>query len=137
MARITGKNGQVKLGGTVIASIDDWTIDAKIPVADATAMGDQFHVKLSLIREWSATMKLKWEPGVASNFAVFGSAFALATTDGGNQSGKVTLDFYPDAGATEKFSGDAFIDFALKAPVGGVVESDCKAVGTGALTHTP
>lgn len=137
MSRLTGKNGTIKIGGTVVASIDDWTVDAKVPVADLTAMGDQFKVKGSLIREWTATAKAKWEPGVASNLALFASGFALATTDGGFQSGKVTVDFFPDAAATEKFSGDAFItSFNLKTPVGGPVEASVNFEGTGALTHT-
>jgi len=134
MARISGKNGQLKLDGSVIASIFDWKLDAKIPLADSTAMQDQYHQKLSLIREWAGSAEFRWEPGV--NASLFTSTFAAATTDGGHQSGKVTLDLYPDENATEKFTGDAFCDFSLKVPHAGVVDGTVTFTGTGSLVRT-
>lgn len=137
MARITGKNGKITLGGVQIATIDEWAIDAKIPTADLTAMGDSFKSKGSLIREWSATFKAKWDSTLSSVTNLFDSAFAAATTSGGPTAGKVTLVFYPDAAASEAYTGDAFVDFSLKVPVGGAVQADCKAQGTGSLVRTP
>lgn len=134
MARITGKNGQIKVGGNVIAIITDWSLDAKIPLADATAMGDQFAVKLSLIREWSGQVK-----GVYGNAAEqidILNSFLNATTDGGPTSGQVTLDLYPDAAATEKFSGNVYMDFALTVDKAKSNEFTAKFTGNGTLTHT-
>lgn len=134
MARITGKNGQIKIGGTVVASIFDWTLEAKIPVADATAMRDDYKTKLSLIREWAGTAQARWEPGV--NNELFTSTFANATTDGGHQSGKITLDLYPDENSNEKFSGDAFADFDIKVGFDKEVDASIKFTGTGSLIRT-
>lgn len=135
MARITGKNGTIKIGGTVVAMIQDWSLDAKIPLADATSMGDQFAEKRSLIREWSGQIKGVY--GNADEQTLIRSSFFGATTDGGGTSGKVTLDLYPDAAATEKFSGDVYIDFALSVDKAKANEFTAKFTGTGALTRTP
>jgi hypothetical protein len=135
MSRITGKNGQLKIGGSVIASITAWSINAKIPVAKATAMMDQFAVNLSLIREWTADVEGIWE-SAGANTAVF-DAFVAATTDGGHQSGKITVDFYPDENETEKWTGDVFADFDIKVGHDKTVMFTGKLTGTGSLVRTP
>ena len=136
MARITGKNGQVKQGATVIANITDWSLDAKIPTADATAMGDAFATKLSLIRDWSGQIKGNYGNAEEATLLLDSSFFA-ATTSGGATSGKVTVSLYPDAAATECFTGDCYIDFALSADKAKTNEFTAKLTGTGTLTHTP
>ena len=98
-------------------------------------MGDQFRPQYSLIREWDATAELRWES--AGGNTAFWDAFVAATTDGGSQSGKVTVEFFPDASTTEKFTGDAFADFALKTPHDGMVEGSVTLKGTGSLVRTP
>lgn len=135
MARITGKNGRIKIGGSVVASIDNWTLDAKVPTVDLTAMGDQFKEHGSVIREWTASVDGKWESGGA-NTAVW-DAFVAATTDGGPTSGKITVDLYPDFAQTEKWTGDAFADFNIKVGFDKAVTFSGKLTGTGSLTRTP
>lgn len=134
MARITGKNGQVKVGGSVIAIITDWAIDLKIPIADATAMGDQFAQKLSLIREWSGTISGHY--GNAAEQVAILNSFLNATVDGGATSGSIAVDLYPDAAATEKFSGNVYADFSLKVAKDKTNEFTAKITGNGTLTHT-
>ncbi len=136
MARITGKNGQIKIGGSVIATITNWTLDAKIPLADATAMGDQFWQKLSLIREWSGDVKGVY--GNAAEQISILNSFLNATTDGGPTSGSVTIALYPDATspATENFSGSCYMDFSTGADKSKTNEFTAKFTGTGTLTHT-
>lgn len=135
MARISGKNGQLKVGGVTVASISAWTLDAKVPVMDATAMMDAFKLNLSGIREWAATVEGRWESGGA-NTDIWDS-FDTATTSGGSQSGLITVELYPDAATTEKWSGDAFADFTIKTGHDKVVEFTGKLTGTGSLTRTP
>lgn len=134
MARITGKNGTVKVGSTTIAFITDWSIDAKIPIADATAMGDAFAQKLSLIREWSG--QIKGHYGNAAEQITLLNSFLNATTSGGATSGVVTLHLFLDAAATEEFTGDAYVDFSVSADKSKPNEFSAKFTGTGTLTHT-
>lgn len=134
MARLTGKNGQIKVGGNVIASISDWSLDMKVPTADATAMADPFASKLSLIREWSGTIKGPYD-NAAAHIAILNS-FINATTSGGATSGSITVDLYPDASTLEKWSGDCYVDFSLVVDKSKVNEFTAKITGTGALTHT-
>jgi hypothetical protein len=134
MARITGKNGTIKIGSTPIANITDWSLDAKIPLADATAMQDAFATKLSLIREWSGTVKGIY--GNAAEAVDILNSFLNATTSGGPTSGKVTVHLMPDAAGTEDFYGDCYMDFALSVDKGKANEFTAKFTGTGALSHT-
>lgn len=134
MARITGKNGQVKVGGSVIAIITDWSIDLKIPLADVTAMQDQFAQKASLIREWSGQIKGVY--GSAAEQVAILNSFLNATTDGGATSGQIAVDLYPDGAATEKFSGNVYADFALSVDKAKANEFTAKITGNGTLTHT-
>lgn len=133
--RITGKNGQIKIGSTVIADITDWTLDLKIPLADATAMRDAFKKNLSLIREWSGTVKGFY--GNASEQTLTLGSFLAATTSGGATSGAVTLVLMPDAAATEQFSGSAYLDFTIGVDKSKTDEFTAKFTGTDAITYTP
>lgn len=134
MARITGKNGQIKIGSTVVAGITDWSIDLKIPIADATAMGDVMASKLALIREWSGQVKGVY--GNASEQTLILSSWVAATTSGGSTGGQVTLVLYPDAATAENWSGAAYLDFALNVDKAKTNEFTAKAAGTGTLTYT-
>ncbi len=136
MARITGKNGTVKQGSTTIAFITDWSIDAKIPVADATAMGDQFAQKLSLIRDWSGTIKGHYGNAAEATLLVDSSFFA-ATTDGGATSGAVTVHLKPDSATNEDYYGSCYIDFSVSVDKSKANEFTAKITGTDTLTHTP
>lgn len=133
--RITGKNGSIKVGGSTIAIISDWSLDAKIPLADATAMGDQFKQQLSLIREWSGQVKGYY--GSAAEQVAILNSFLNATTDGGATSGQVAIELYPDAAGTEKFAGNVYMDFSLSVDKAKTNEFTSKFMGNGTLTHTP
>lgn len=135
MARITGKNGSLKIGANVVAAITDWALDAKVPTADATAMGDQFDVKLSLIRGWSGSFKGMY--GNAGEQIDALNSFFNATTDGGATSGKVTISLYPDAAATEVWVGDCYIETNLTVDKSKANSGSWKFTGTGALVRTP
>lgn len=133
--RITGKNGQIKVGGNVIASISDWALDLKIPLADATAMGDQFKTNLSLIREWTGSVTGHFDNAGAQQAIL--DSFLDATTDGGPTSGQVALELFPDAAAVEKFAGNAYLDFSLKVAKDKSNEFTAKVTGNGAIAYTP
>lgn len=125
--RITGKQGKVTTGASpaIVASISNWAIDAKLPTVDATAMGDSFHQKLGLIRDWTATVEGYWEQG-STNTQFF---------DIWNGAAKVQCEFFPDQSTTEKWVGEAFANFNLKAAHDGVVAFSATLEGTGALTR--
>lgn len=135
MARITGKNGQIKIGSTVVAMITDWSLDLKIPIADATAMGDTFQNKLALIREWSGQVKGIY--GNASEQTLLLSSWVAATTAGGSTGGQVTLVLYPDAATAENWSGAVYIDMNISVDKAKTDEFAAKFTGTGTLTYTP
>ncbi len=97
-------------------------------------MGDAFVHKLSLIREWSGTVKGQY--GNAAEAILILDSFINATTSGGAQSGSVTLVLYPDAATAENWSGTVFLDFALTVDKAKANEFSAKFTGTDTLTYT-
>jgi len=127
MARITGKDGKVKLGGVEVARITNWSIDTKIDIVDATAMQDAWHQKLSTFKSWTGSVEGVWENDGSNK--QFWDTFLTAAT--------ATLELYPVGTATEKWSGSAFCDFSIKVAKDAVVMFTARVEGTDALTRTP
>jgi hypothetical protein len=125
MPRITGKSGKITVGGVEVGTMIEWAIDAKTDVVDATAFQDTWHQKLGTFLSWTGSCSGRW----------LGSANSFWTTFLTGAVG--TVQFFPVAGATENFNGDAFLDFSIKVAKDGVVDFTCKVEGTGTLTHTP
>lgn len=123
--RITGKSGKVKLASTEVIDIVNWTLDGKLDDVDATVMQDTWKNFLGTFLSWEATAEAVWEPGVNT---AFWDQFILATA--------ATVDLFPVAANTEKWSGSAFISFGEKVSKDGVVMQMIKFRGTGTLTHT-
>lgn len=105
----------------VVADMYDWTVDAKIDVADATAFQDQFHTKLSSFRGWVAKASAYHRSDFW--FPLFSAAKPCY------------VKLYPDASTTDYFVGNGFVSFGEKAPAGGVVVDSVSIEGTGALLH--
>jgi len=126
-ARLTGKTGAVKVGGTIVASLDNWDINTKLDTVDSTAFSDIWHQLLATFIGWSGSVSGKWEAGGTND------AFWLAVISGAY----VSLDLYPDIGTTEKYTGNAFCDFNIKVAHNGVVTFTAAVTGTGTLVRTP
>ncbi len=128
MSRITGKEGKVSLDGNIVASTNSWVLDAKLDTVDVTAFSDVYRQNLSTFKSWTGTVEGHWEDaGGNTDFY-----------DVLNGTDPVTIELFPVAGGTEKFSGSAFItSFSLKTPHDGAVDFSATFVGTGTLTRTP
>ena len=127
MARITGKTGAVKIGGVVVASLNAWDLNIKLDTVDVTCFSDIWHILLSTFLGWTGTVSGVWM-SAAGNID-----FWTAVTSGA----VVTLDFYPDIGTTEKWSGTAFCDFNIKVDAKGAITFTATVNGTSTLTRTP
>lgn len=102
-----------------VADIYNWTAEAKIDLVDATAFQDQYKFKLSSFRGWTAMAE-----------AYHRSDFWFPLWSAAKP---CYIKLYPDAGGTEYFIGNGFVDFAEKAPSTGAVADSVKIEGTGAL----
>jgi len=104
-----------------VGDMFNWTIDAKLDVIPVTAFQDQFREQLSGFRNWA---------GTAEGYHVSGfwfSAFNLAKP--------FYLEFYPDAGALERFVGAAFVDLGTKVTFDAAVTESLTFNGTGELAR--
>lgn len=103
-----------------VGDIFNWSLDAKVDTVDATAFQDSFHTKLSSFRGWNAT---------AEGYHVNGYWFSAFS---GNE---FYVEFYPDAAATERWVGAAFISFGEKVKFDAAVTEHMAIDGTGALVR--
>ncbi len=103
------------------ADLYDWTVDGKIDTVDVTAFQDAYHTKLSSFRGWTGTAQSYNRSDLW--FPLFNAAKASY------------VEFWADAGGTERFVGAAFLSMNKKAPMGGAVSEAVTIEGTGPLVR--
>lgn len=126
-----GASDVLKINGIEYMSLQqvgdmfDWSLDLKVGTVDATAFMDQFAVKLSAIRSWTAT---------ASGYHVSSfwyDAFAASPN------AEFYIALYPDGAlaSNERFIGAGTIDFMLDVKKDAAVTEKMTVTGTGAIVR--
>jgi predicted secreted protein len=123
MARYTGKNGKVTVGGGEVAQMMNWKIDSTVDVVDATAMQDTWRQKLPTFMSWKGSAEFRWTAD-----ATLWTTFLTAAS--------VALVFYFDKNVAHYFSGSAFVNFSFNTPFDNVVTYSCPFEGTDTLSYT-
>ena len=137
MARIHGKNGQVKMDPTgaggatlvVVADVSEWTLDASKARVEVTAFGETNKQRVAGLPDFSGTLAGWWNDASAIKFftAVLGDV-------------AVKLNLIPDKNtATTFFEGLANLDGSVNCSATGAVSIAGKwdAAGNWTITHTP
>lgn len=91
MAKIAGRDGQLKSGATLIAHVRNWTINETSPQIDLTAMGDSFADQTAGLPSISGQMQLWWDNAADAGQATLDNAseFTLEVHPEGDSSGNV------------------------------------------------
>lgn len=122
MARIHGKNGQVKMdpaGGSsvvTVADINGWTIDMSKDRVDVTSFGDTNKQKVVGLPDFSGTINFRWSTASSPTlFAVILGSVAPF------------LHLIPNIlEPTYLFKGLAYLDGSLSVDSNGAVTGACK-----------
>lgn len=125
MAVHHGKNGKVKLGANVVASVTRWSLNQSVPVADTTAMGDTATTHIPGIPSWTARVEGNYDPADTNG--------QVALTIGAS----VSLKLYSDGDASGKkyWTGTATVSgISREVPMGDRVTFSIDLTGNGALT---
>lgn len=123
MTRYIGNEGQVSLGGSIVASIVDFNINEAASDVDTTACGDPAMTHAMDIPSWDGTIKMNHEHDGQAHELRAGASLAFIGYTQGNQSGRIML------------SGTVSITaVGMQVTRGSVVTQEYTIKGNGALT---
>jgi hypothetical protein len=88
MARHSGKNGVVKLGGDAVVALTGWDIEESVSTTETTACGDTSKQHDSLIPGWSGSIKMNADHGADGHNLRAGASLAFEGYTEGDASGK-------------------------------------------------
>jgi hypothetical protein len=123
MARHTGKNGVVKVGGTAVDSLVGFDITEQVKVEDTTAALDDWEDHETTTKSWSGSVTLRASHGADGQTLRAGDLIAFEGYTESDATGKTYL------------SGNATVaDHALTHSYDSVVERKYSITGKGALS---
>lgn len=104
MATHHGREGTVKVGANLVASVSSWTYDESIDQVEATALGDVAKSYVSGLPDGSGSLTCFWEEDDTNGQQVLEDAKTSGTP--------VTLNIYPEGEETGDifYSGDVTIE---------------------------
>lgn len=125
MATYTGKQGSIKVGGTAVAEVSDFTLNISAETVDDTVKGDDWRTKKATFKTWGGSLKTQWDP-----------------TDSGQGNidvgSTVAVELYPGDATTGEtyYSGNAIItEMEISSELDGMVEAAASFEGSGACTE--
>jgi hypothetical protein len=122
--RYHGKTGSVKIGGTLVASLNKWTLNAATDKADVTSFGDTNKQYVVGLKDVKGSIGGFFDD---SDDALFDAA------DGGVP---VQLDLAPVTSlSTLHWSGPAYLDASIDVPANGAIAVSGDFVAAGNWTR--
>ena len=125
MARYHGKQGQVKIGGSVTLSLNKWNLDLATDKEDVTAFGDLNKVYVQGLKDLKGSISGWFDSSEDDLFIA-----ADATTP-------IAMELMPVSTLTAvKWTGTAWLDAAIDCPANGPVTVSGDFVAAGPWTRT-
>jgi hypothetical protein len=126
-----GKVVKIRKNTTDISYSCDWSINAKVDMADISSLGDAWKTALPGLASWDGSMKFHFVAGNTEQKALMDNIITAAPGT------KLTdIKFVLDAQANQ-FTGNIYLtSIAIKGDLGAIVDVDFNFQGDGALTLT-
>ncbi len=125
---VHGKDGVVKVGGTVVAFVDGWDGNIDPSYDDITSEDSAgWQDLLPGIKKASGSIKVRYAMDDTNGQSVLQSAVMNQTA--------VALSLYP-SGTAHYFGGTAYLKLAVSSPHGAPVEGTFSFESKGAWTYT-
>jgi len=121
MATVTGKDGAVYIGGSLVGEVRDFSIEQNANRVDDTVMGDEWTTGKVTQRSWSASINIYYDPAAVTGLEV-GALIAAQLYPQGKTTG---LKYYEGNAHITSLSTSASFD--------GMVEASLSVEGTGSL----
>lgn len=104
----TGRTGKLRLGGSEVAKVRNWTLDTSVNMLDTTALGDAANTFTPGLFSATGSATLSYYNGATTD--VTDLLTKIAKTGAITDSDEVTLTF--EVGTSQSFVADAFINSA-------------------------
>lgn len=104
----TGRTGKLKLGGSEVSKVRNWTLDTSVNMLDTTALGDTANTFTPGLFSGTGSATLSYYNGDTTD--VTNLLEKIAKTGAITDSDEVTLTF--EVGPNQSFTADAFINSA-------------------------
>lgn len=123
MARHSGENGKVKMGGTFVGHVTNWSLNEKAMIHDQSAAEDGWDVGEAGRKNWSGSVTLRLDHAPSANqTARAGDEIALELYSEGDGSGRT---YYSGTGIIE--------DHGVSSPYDNTTERTYSFKGNGEL----
>jgi len=104
----TGRTGKLKLAGSEVAKVRNWTLDTSVNMLDTTALGDTANTYTPGLFSATGSATLSYYNGETTD--VTNLLEKIAKTGAITDSDEITLTF--EVGTNQLFTADAFINSA-------------------------
>lgn len=127
MAFHRGMDGSVLYGGTAIAQLESWSLNADLEELDTTVMGDAWKTVVGGQGSWRGNCSFKIDLGSASQ-STLASALLVASPAG------TTATVVMRVSSTKTFTGSAlFKNIQITSQLGQIVRGTADFTGSGQL----
>jgi hypothetical protein len=104
----TGRTGKLKLAGSEVAKVRNWTLDTSVNMLDTTALGDTANTYTPGLFSATGSATLSYYNGETTD--VTNLLEKIAKTGAITDSDEIALTF--EVGTSQSFTADAFINSA-------------------------
>jgi hypothetical protein len=104
----TGRTGKLKLGGSEVSKVKNWTLDTSVNLLDTTALGDTANTYTPGLFSATGSASLSYYNGATTD--VTNLLEKIAKTGAITDSDEITLTF--EVGPNQFFTANAFINSA-------------------------
>ena len=130
MSATIGKDGEVRIGSTVMAYMDTWSLNMTADVVEITAFGDTSKNRVQTFKDWTASMAGSLDRSDAQQAAL------LDQFEDGTLS-EVQVRLYTDAGSSYWYGSAVLNSSAVGSSVSDKVTVSFDFQGSGALNFSP
>ena len=136
MATLTGNNGTVSVGGTVLAAVRSFSVESTRDTIETSVMGQDFRTYVNGMSSFSGTADIYFEP---SEFD--GGESTFNPTAGNVGGAPINVKFYVDyaagSGNDSVFTGTAIITgYTVNSSMDGMVEASISFQGSRDVTYS-
>jgi predicted secreted protein len=134
MTAIVGNNGSIKVNGTVVAEVRNYSLDITADTIETSVMGTDARTYVKGMSSYSGSADVFWDP------AHWTSISAMNPTAGAVGDGAITLAVFPEgetAGNDKLISGNIIITgYSVTGSMDGLIEASISFQGSGVLSYS-
>jgi hypothetical protein len=136
MATLTGNNGTVSVGSTVLAAVRSFSVETTRDTIETSVMGQDFRTYVNGMSSYSGTADIYFDP------AEFDDGESTFNPTAGSVGGapinvKFYIDFASGSGVDSVFTGTAIITgYTVNSSMDGMVEASISFQGSRDVTYS-